>query len=329
MKEEEIRNRDSFDRFLALADKDASVFFADHSDFEFIVCPGCLKDETCFQFEKAGFSYVLCNQCETLFANPRPSSKKLKEFYEHSESSEFFSRDFFEPMAEARRQKVFLPRVEYVVNKFQNRNISMIGDIGAGFGIFLEELKKRWPGTCTVAIEPSFDMAERCRNKKLEVIPITLEEIEGWDSRFDLLVSFELMEHIQNPVNFIRQVRRLLKPGGHFFLTTLNGQGFDIQVLWEKSKSVSPPHHLNFFNPESLSRLLEREGFVIEEISTPGKLDWDIVEGMALRDGQEVGRFWDSVIHKGSQQAKQELQLWIEKHHFSSHMRLLAKKSDA
>ena len=61
-------------------------------------------------------------------------------------------------------------------------------------------------------------------------------------------------------------------------MTTLNGRGFDILLLWNKSKSIAPPLHLNFFNPGSIRILLEKIGFQILEISTPGKLDWDIVE---------------------------------------------------
>ena len=69
-------------------------------------------------------------------------------------------------------------------------------------------------------------------------------------------------------------------------MTTLNGLGFDIQQLWEQSKSISPPHHLNFYNTKSISLLLESSGFEIVEIATPGKLDWDIVEGM-IKDKEE------------------------------------------
>ena len=109
-------------------------------------------------------------------------------------------------------------------------------------------------------------------------------------------------------------------------ITTLSGQGFDIQLLWEKSKSLNPPHHLNFFNPESISLLLERSGFKIMEISTPGRLDWDIVEGMVVNEKIDAGRFWNFLADRGSHECKRELQDWISKYKLSSHMMILARK---
>jgi hypothetical protein len=97
-------------------------------------------------------------------------------------------------------------------------------------------------------------------------------------------------------------------------------------LLWEKSKSIAPPHHLNFFNPTSIKFLLERIGFEIIEISTPGMLDWDIVEGMIRNEGVDIGRFWNLLAEGSSEICKKELQGWISKNNLSSHMRILVKK---
>ena len=215
---------------------------------------------------------------------------------------------------------------EYVAQKFGNNPEWVVGDIGAGFGLFLEEISKIRPSAKMVAIEPSEEMSEICKSKGFEVLPCALENVNGWDEKFDLLTSFELFEHLYDPAMFLRKSRELLRSGGRLLLTTLNGEGFDIQVLWDKSKSVSPPHHLNFFNPRSIKMLLKKCGFTIEEISTPGKLDWDIVEGMIRNDGIDAGRFWNLLSKEGIETAKEEFQDWISRNNFSSHMRIVAKK---
>ena len=46
-------------------------------------------------------------------------------------------------------------------------------------------------------------------------------------------------------------------------LTTLNGLGFDIQMLGKNSNSIYPPYHINFFNPKSIEFLLKKIGFKI------------------------------------------------------------------
>ena len=326
MKEEDIRKRKVFDQYLEMATTDAAIFFDDQSVFIQIPCPACSSHDCSTQFNKSGFNYVLCSSCGTLFVNPRPPFELLDDFYIQSPSTKFWINEFFKPVEEARREKIFRPRAEYVTQKFDNDTEWIVGDIGAGFGLFLEELSKIWPSSKLVAIEPSEEMSEICKAKGFEALPCSIENVVGWDKKFDLLTSFELFEHVYDPQAFLLKIWELLRPGGRLFMTTLNGEGFDIQMLWENSKSVSPPHHLNFFNPRSMKMLLEKCGFTIEEISTPGRLDWDIVEGMIKNDGVDAGRFWDLLAKEDTKIVKEEFQEWISRNNFSSHMMFFAKK---
>lgn len=326
MKEEDIRKREVFDQYLEMVKKDVSVSFGDQSAFIQIPCPACSNQDCSTQFNKFGFNYDLCSVCGTLFVNPRPPFEILSDFYIQSPSTKFWVNEFFKAVAEARRVKIFRPRADYVDQKLGKDPEWVVGDIGAGFALFLEELSKIWPSSKLVAIEPSKEMSEICKSKGFEALSCTIEDVTGWDKQFDLLTSFELFEHVYDPQMFLRKIWELLRPGGRLLMTTLNGEGFDIQVLWENSKSVSPPHHLNFFNPRSMKMLLEKCGFTIEEISTPGRLDWDIVEGMIKNDGVDAGRFWDLLAKEDTKIVKEEFQEWISRNNFSSHMMFFAKK---
>ncbi len=325
MKEQEIRNREALNEYLELVRQDSETLLRDKSSFVSIACPGCASTSHAFQFEKFGFHYVQCRDCETLFVNPRPPYQELKRIYENSRSTKYWVEEFFLPVAEIRREKIFKPRAEFIGAEFPGLSQGRIGDVGAGFGLFLQELKKIWMGADLVAIEPSADMASICRSKGVSVIERMLEEMDP-SPQFDLLTAFELFEHIYAPQEFLKKIFSLLKPGGYFLLTTLNGLGFDIQLLWERSKSVFPPNHLNFFNPRAISGLLERAGFETLNVTTPGELDWDIVEGIYQNEGTDPGRFFKTVSDHGTDQAKRELQTWIKNHRFSSHMRAIARK---
>lgn len=326
MNEEEIRKREVFDRYLEMVREDSAVYFSDRREFVEIPCQACGTRDYSFQFTKAGFDYVLCNVCSTLFVNPRPKAEVLARFYVDSPSTSFWVNEFFKPVAETRREKIFRPRAEYLTRKYADGQAWVIGDIGSGFGLFLEELSKLWEKARLIAIEPSREMSEICRSKGFEVLPCALEEVGGRNEKFDLLTSFELFEHVFEPQTFLGKAWELLRPEGRLFLTTLNGNGFDIQVLWERSKSVAPPHHLNFFNPRSITMLLEKTGFIIEEIATPGELDWDIVEGMMRNEGIDAGRFYKFLASEGTVRCKKEFQEWIARNNLSSHMRVVAKK---
>ncbi|UCB56996.1 MAG: class I SAM-dependent methyltransferase [Candidatus Omnitrophota bacterium] len=326
MKETDIRRRKLFDNYLSTIKKDIPIYFKERGLFQAVSCPGCNSKRHRSEFKKNSFVYALCDRCGTIFVNPRPCFKQLKAFYVDSASSRYWTRKFFPPVAEARRREIFRPRAEYIGKVLSKKNKWTVGDVGAGFGLFLEELAKLKPSIRPVVIEPSVEMADICRSKGLEVIPQALEDIRGWDRRFDLLTAFELFEHLYDPGQFLKKIGQLLRPGGYLFLTTLNGKGFDIQMFWEKSKSIFPPHHLNFFNPGSVATLLQKNDFIVEEISTPGQLDWDIVEGMILKEKIKVGRFWQLLAKSKNEQAKKALQDWIRKYQFSSHMQVLAKK---
>lgn len=328
MKEEEIRKRDVFNRYLELVADDVKDFFNKEKFLE-TACPACGSAELDFEFEKIGFKYVSCKECRTLFVNPRPSLEVMKKFYSESASTSFWVNEFFKPVAEARREKIFRPRAEYLAGLLENNKNMMVAEIGAGFGIFLEEMRKISPGNRYIAIEPSREMSDICLRKGLETKMAMFEEIGDMDGRVDLLISFELLEHLVRPEEFFKKACAFLKPGGKLVFTTLNGMGFDILLLWESSKSVAPPHHLNFFNPYSIKLLIERFGFEPQDISTPGKLDWDIVEGMIKNEGVKLGRFWQKIANDTNQECKAGLQQWITKNNLSSHMRVLARRDNA
>ena len=326
VKEEEIRQRSAFNHYLELVREDVQTIFADRSCFVQIDCPACSSKNYRPQFEKLGFTYVLCQDCGTLFVNPCPPAQLLMDYYTQSRSASFWVREFFQPVAEARREKIFRPRAGYIRDTLTEKSNGVIGDIEAGFGLFLEELSNFWSAARLIAIEPSAEMAVICRGKHLEVIPCAIENVDGWDGQFDLLTAFELLEHLHSPGEFLKKAWHLLRPGGYLLLTTLNGEGFDIQVLWEKSKSVAPPHHLNFFNPRSLTMLLRANNFAVDKVDTPGKLDWDIVEGMYRNEGIDPGRFLRLIAERAEQTTKSSLQAWISESGFSSHMRVMASK---
>lgn len=327
MKEKDIRDKDKLRLYLKLVQEDCKAFLSSAKALVEVRCPACQEDRYTLEFKKSGFEYVTCLNCSTLYAKTRLSFDNLKQFYAQSSSTGFWVKEFFMPVAEARREKIFKPRAEFIAGYFGKDPHWQIGDIGAGFGLFLDELKKLWGLSSYTAIEPSFEQAELCRKLHLKAECSALEELKGHDNSFDLLTAFELFEHLYDPSVFVASVFRLLKKDGWFFLTTLNGEGFDIKMLWEDSKAIYPPCHINFFNPGSIKHLLTKEGFEVVKIDTPGQLDWDIVEGAIVNDSIKLGRFWETFARKGNCEAKNELQDWIRRNNLSSHMRALARKN--
>ena len=88
------------------------------------------------------------------------------------------------------------------------------------------------------ALEPSKLMAKKCRDNNIKVFENTIEKMNTAKSQFDAITCFELFEHLYDPKLFLKKIYKLLNKNGIFYFTTLNGMGFDIQMLGKYSNSI-------------------------------------------------------------------------------------------
>ena len=322
MKEEDIRPRAIFDEYLRLAERDTRMYFAE-SDRRAVRCPACGAQGRS-SFVKNGFAYEECPACQTLFVSPRPPAEAFSRYYRESASAQYWASTFYRETAEARREKLWKPKSRLVHQMLADRGGYVLLDIGGGYGIFAEEFH-RVSGTPVTVIEPGPALAEVCRGRGLAVIERFLESVAAAElpPGPKAFVSFELFEHLHDPEAFCRHLHGLMGSGDRFIFTTLSGTGADIQALWEDAKAVSPPHHLNFLNPASVRLLLERVGFDVVSVTTPGKLDVDI-----LANGREhiKDRFWRTFIAQADDRARASMQTFLAANGLSSHMMVLCQR---
>jgi len=313
MKEAEIRPEQIFRKYLELSSKDGELL--DKSKFVNVLCPGCHCNKTVEKFIKNGFRYVLCQKCNSLYCSPRPSEEQLHSLYSGSESSKYWSEVFFPAVAEKRREKLFRPKAFKILQYLKERgvHVTRVCDVGAGHGIFLEELRTLLPSVAYSAIEPDRNMAEICRKKGFSVLEKPLEEADEWHKRFDLVMSSEVIEHVFSPKAYIEGLFRLLD-SGVCLVTGLGYEGLDILTLQERSSSVFPPHHLNFLSVRGFQELFKSSGFDGVDVVTPGLLDVDIVLGSG-----HASEFLKVLAARGPE-AVEDMQKLLQKHKLSSHV---------
>ena len=111
-----------------------------------------------------------------------------------------------------------------------------------------------------------------------------MENVKGQDNSADIVTCFEVLEHVYDPLKFLRAATELAKPGGFVFVISLGIGGFDLQVLWDKLSQISPPHHINFLSLLGFEKLFASAGLVDMEVTTRGQLDVDIVRNAFRRD---------------------------------------------
>lgn len=327
MKEEDIRPDALFARYRELSAQDAHTCFRDLHRTA-IGCVACGGTDTQRAFEKSGFEYARCAACGSLFQSPRPAIEAFERFYRDSESSRYWAEVFFPAVAEARRERIFRPRVERLADMCaaQQHAVDRLIEVGAGYGIFLDEWRRRFGAAQAIAIEPSESLADECRAKGFEVVEDIVENVSEYRDYADLVVCFEVLEHVHEPLAFVAALTGLARPGGYVCISALGIDGFDIQVLWEKSNSIFPPYHINFLSVEGFEHLFTRAGLRDVRVTTPGQLDVDIVRNALRRDPHllEGQRFLQRLL--ADTQRAAAFQRFLSENQLSSHTWVMARR---
>src|SRR6185312_17411329 len=179
--------------------------------------------------------------------------------------------------------KIFRPRVDRILALCGALKVptGVLVEVGAANGIFCEEVIRSGAFRRVVAIEPGRSLAASCRALGIETIESSVEEAGDLGGTANVVASFETIEHLFSPRDFIVKCHSLLAEDGLLVLSCPNYDGFDIQTLGVESDSLDA-EHVNLFNPTALAALVERCGFRVTECSTPGELDAEIVRRKAI-----------------------------------------------
>lgn len=131
-------------------------------------------------------------------------------------------------------------------------------DIGCGKGAFLKSFKAIRSGWQYVGVEPSREEAALARrDAALEIHEGMFGTVPLEPASFDLVTIMHVLEHVSRPVEVIRQMSAILKPGGLLFVEVPNT--LDLNMFYD----VLLFEHLYHFQPATLAWLLQREGFEI------------------------------------------------------------------
>lgn len=308
---------------------DVERMLRERDHFVEVACPACNGTSAAPAFEKLTLRYVVCRTCETMYITPRPSPEILRRYYETSENYAYWNKHIFPASEAARRERIFRPRAERILDICERYGVhtGVLLEVGAGFGTFCEELRRLDAFERIIAVEPTPDLAATCRERGLEVLAQPIEEVTLPSGSVDVVASFEVIEHLFSPREYVKRCGGFLRPGGLLVLTCPNVKGFDIVALQHRSDSVDA-EHLNYFHPDSLSRLVTDLGFEVLEVSTPGRLDAELVRKQALAGQIDLSGqpFLRQVLLDRWEEVGEGFQHFLAEHRLSSHMWLVARR---
>jgi SAM-dependent methyltransferase len=206
------------------------------------------------------FTYYHCGDCHFSFiSNPLTD-------YENIYSQDYYSGTGADPMVDYLFE---LDSPERTIRNYEwsgiysairtlvsNVNQAKWLDFGCGGG-GLVRFCRTSKGADIVGFEQGWIAAQA----KARGIPILESQaLDSLEQSFDIVTAIEVLEHVPDPLVALRQIRRVLRPGGIFFLTTGNAQPWRNRLL-EWSYTSVPEVHVSFYEPATLRIALEKTGF--------------------------------------------------------------------
>lgn len=197
-----------------------------------------------------------CQDCGFVFSKAIPTDQELVAHYKG-----YGRNDYLSPIT-IKRYEELLDRLE------SYRKTNRILDWGCGIGYFLEVAKRK--GWEVYGTEYTDEAVQICREKGISMYQGTLDKVDLPVGYFDVITSFEVIEHINNPLAEVERMDRLLRPGGIMYYTTPNFNSLLRYYLKEEYNVIAYPEHLSYYTPKTLTWLFQKFGYKKLSLATTG-----------------------------------------------------------
>ena len=226
-----------------------------------VPCPTCGSEAHTQLFEKRGYTIVRCDECSLVFSNPQVIADVVLDEYREGGSNDLW----VDVLTSPRQLELDRAKFAEILDELEPyRGEGSLLDVGTSIGLFLHQAAERgWRGLGTEFGRRALAYARD--ELGVEAVDTPIEELDG---EYDVVTVLSVLEHVNEPRGFLREVRRLLKPGGATYLIVPNVDSLATRVLHEQAATFDGRNHLLYFSPRTLRDLLEREGFDVVETRT-------------------------------------------------------------
>ena len=281
------------------------------------------------------YGVVECSKCSSMFVNPSPNLAALEFYYNNCECNKQLGSLLRERVGKkgvilSERTSIVLSLIDELLKTKPQLKVL---EVGSNSGAFLHELregliaKECLDSVSFIGIDIDETAVNNPVDNNISLFHSSAEDFLGKSQQsFDLILHFELIEHLHNPFEFCCALYELLNKEGLMYFHTPNALGLDNQAMNYNdfrplAHGIFPPMHLNAFTTQNVSHFLIRSGFNVRKIETPGNFDVDIVRQFC-EEGSEL-----SVISKiKDEQSLAILQFVLRTLGASSHLAVLAAK---
>lgn len=242
---------------------------------------------------KNGFDVIECETCDFKHVIPIPTLEDLNKLYKENFYSSEKPRYFKEVEEDLEWWELTYRDYYQILEKYCPQNTRRLLEIGSGPGYFLKCGKEL--GWSVLGFEPSKQAYEYSQKIGVNVINenFSEEKASGYD-KFDVVFMNFVIEHLPDPISLIKAVKTILKSHGVVGIVSPNDYN-PLQNILRKDLGyepwwVGPPQHINYFNFESIKKLLERFGFEIVAFTGTFPTEFFLLSGDNYVGNDELGR---------------------------------------
>jgi 2-polyprenyl-3-methyl-5-hydroxy-6-metoxy-1,4-benzoquinol methylase len=227
-----------------------------------IQCPICHSHNSKVEKIVGHYSILKCQDC-SLFWVPGVTDAELSGFYER----EYFTgshnhgyADYLkgEHIHRLNARRILKTALEYLRPKIDVANVKLL-DVGCAYGFLVDEAcKASFEGE---GVDFSVDGSRYAVDTLgLEVHLGSVDSAHYSSEYFDVVTSIGSIEHLSDPIGFVKEAARISKKGGLFIITTIDTKR--LAGLFR----FKPPEHLYYFSRTNLPILLDANGFNVEKL---------------------------------------------------------------
>lgn len=229
------------------------------------ICPLCGSGEQLVVYVtrdrhygiKGEFTVVRCSSCSLVRLSPMPSEKELASYY----PEDFYA---YQPISATNRgMRYMLRRVFLCAIRTKDPRFAVPGtllDLGCGSGAFLAQYRKR--GWEAWGVELNTRAATYGRAVEgLNIFGGSLLEAKLPSNYFDYIRANHSLEHIPNPNDTLRELRRIIKPTGLLHIGVPNIDSVNARVFGRYWWYLGAPVHTFNYSRNTLIRLARKNGF--------------------------------------------------------------------
>jgi SAM-dependent methyltransferase len=201
------------------------------------------------------FQVLRCRDCGLAHTDPLPPAEQMRNYY---------------PTSYYGTERRFIKAIDWLLDRVNARKARRLAgaagsepgsvlEVGCGHGLVLDQLRRLgWNVTGTEITEESSLYARQVLG-----LDVRIGDLRGLalpDDSYDLVIVWHVLEHLPDPEGQLREIGRILRPGGLLVVGVPNFGS--TEALWARDKwfHLDVPRHLSHFSPKSLRHMFAAAG---------------------------------------------------------------------